>query len=350
MAPNTLSGISVSQLKVRLRDNPIGAFAFYGPEELLKHFYLEKFVSLIEKEGGGDFNVARLDFSRDHTVDDLLGEAEILPFGGEKRLVICRGLSPAKLSDSDTKKILAFLDSFPPYLILILYTGHEEFGEDKKDLKKKSVLALSEKMTFVSFPIQDERVLLPWAKKILATDGLSAQDRTLRTLFRLCQNKMQLIRSELEKLAAWAMSQKRTEVSEEDVLLFAQDNTEFAVYNLCDAILEGALGAAEKILCNLKRQDISPVLISASLSSTLTGAMLVAEGASASDCAKCAKVLPWQFDKYRRSLYGKKKENIEKALHLCLELDGKLKGARSDIWVVTELYILQITRLMGNVQ
>ena len=37
MAQNAF-GISVSQLKARLRDNPIGAFAFYGPEELLKQF------------------------------------------------------------------------------------------------------------------------------------------------------------------------------------------------------------------------------------------------------------------------------------------------------------------------
>ena len=61
-------GISVSALKARLRDNPLGAFAFYGPEEMLKQFYLQKFITLIEKEGSGDFNIARLDFSRDHTM------------------------------------------------------------------------------------------------------------------------------------------------------------------------------------------------------------------------------------------------------------------------------------------
>lgn len=348
MAPAYSLGISVSQLKLRLRDNPIGAFAFYGPEEMLKHFYLEKFISLIEKEGGGDFNIARLDFSRDHTVSDLLGEAEILPFCGEKRLVICRGLSPAKLSESDVKRLLSLLQNLPEYLILILYTTNEEFGEDKKDLKKKSVLTLSEHITFVSFPLQEERVLLPWAGKILASDHLSASDKTLKTLFRLCTGKMQIIRGELEKLAAYALSQGRTEVTEGDVMLFARDNTEFAVYNLCDAVLEGAVGAAEKILCNLREQDMPPTFLSASLASMLTGSAMVAEGASATDCSKAAKVYPWQYDKYRRSLYGKKKEDVEKALLLCLELDGKLKGAKSDAWVVTELYILQIARLLGG--
>ena len=341
-------GISVAQLKVRLRDNPIGAFAFYGPEELLKQFYLQKFVTLIEKEGTADFNVVRLDFTRDHTVSDLLGEAEILPFCGERRLVICRGLSPAKLSDSDQKRLTELLKNFPPYLMLIIYASHEEFGADKKELKKKSVLNLSEHLTFVNFCLQDERVLLPWAKKILAADSLTASDRALRTLFRLSGAKMQIIRGELEKLSAYALAKKKSEVTEEDVLLFAEDTTEFATFNLCDAVLEGAVNAVEKILTNLKKQDVHPVMIAGALANSLTGAMLVAEGASAADAQKAARVLPWQYDKLRRSLYGKKKENVEKALFLCLELDGKLKGARSDIWVVTEIYILQMTRILGG--
>lgn len=347
MAQSAL-GISVAQLKARLRENPIGAFAFYGPEELLKQFYLQKFVTLIEKEGTADFNIVRLDFTRDHTMSDLLGEAEILPFCGERRLIICRGMSPAKLSDTDQKRFSEFLKNFPPYLILIVYTGHEEFGSDKKELKKKSVLNLSEGLTFVNFCLQDERVLLPWAKKILAADQLDASDRALRTLFRLSGSRMQIIRSELEKLSAYAMAKKKKEVTEEDVLLFAEDTTDFATYNLCDAVLAGASGAVEKILTNLKKQDVHPVMIAGALATSLTGAMLVAEGASAADAQKAAKVLPWQYDKLRQALYGKRKENVEKALFLCLELDGKLKGARSDVWIITEIYILQMTKILGS--
>ncbi len=341
-------GISVSGLKARLRDNPLGAFAFYGPEEMLKQFYLQKFISLIEKEGSGDFNIARLDFSRDHTMSDLLGEAEILPFCGEKRLVICRGLSPAKLSENDLKSFLSLLENFPPYLILILHTSFEEFGSDKKELKKKAVLSLSTKMDFVSFPLQDERTLLSWSKKILEKDGLVSSDQALRTLFRLCGRKMQLIRGELEKLSAYAISQNRKEVTQENVLLFAEDTTEFATFNLCDAVLEGAVGAVEKILCNLKKQDVHPVVIAGVLATTLTNARLICDGADAEACQKAAKLFPWQYDKYRQSLYGKKKENVEKALFLCLELDGKLKGARSDAWLMTEVYTLQIAALLGR--
>jgi DNA polymerase III delta subunit len=344
---NTL-GISVSQFKTRLRENPIGAFAFYGQEELLKSFYLQKLVTLVEKEGFGEFNISRLDLSRDHSFSDVLGEAEILPFCGEKRLVICRGLSPAKLSASETKDLLSLLEKFPPYLILVIFTTWEEFGEEKGALSKESVKKLAQKLEFVSFPLQDEKTLLAWSKKILASDSLSASDRALRLLFRLSGSKMNLIRGELEKLSAYLIAQKRTELSEEDVLLFAADTTELSVFNLCDAVLEGAVQAVENIYSNLKKQDIHPLLILSVLSKTLTGAILVAEGASAADCKKAAKVSPWQYEKYREITYGKKKEDLEKALFLCLELDQKLKSYHSDPEIVMEITLLEIARLLGG--
>ncbi len=348
MAPRESFGSSVSNLKARLRENPCGAFAFFGPEELLKQFYLQKFVTLIEKEGSPEFNLVRLDFTRDHTMSNLYDEAQILPFGGEKRLVVCRGLNPAKLSAGDLRQFLEVLDSFPPFLTLIVYLESEEFTADRDTLGKESVKALVGKLDFVSFPLQQERVLLPWSQKILAADGLSTSDRAMRTLFRLCGNRMQIIRGELEKLASHALYRNQKAVTEEDVLLFAQDTTEFALYNLSDAVLEGALGAVEKILSSLKKQEVEPVAVSATLSKTLTNALLIAEGADAKACSTVTGLFPWQFEKYQRSLFGKKKENLEKAMLCCLDLDRKLKGDRSDGFLVMEVAVMQMTRILGG--
>ena len=350
MAPKGVNALSVSALKARLRDNPMGAFVFYGQEELLKQFYMQKFVTLVEKEGMAEFNIVRLDFTRDHTIDDLLGEAEILPFGGEKRLIICRGFIPTKLNRDELEKLNSLLDSFPEYLILIIFTMWEEMGEDKKALLKNEVGALSQKADFVHFPLQGDNVLIPWSKKILARDRITVEDKTLRTLFRLCSKKMQLIRQELEKLSLYALSQGKSLITEEDVSLFAQDTTTLSISNLCDAVLDGAIGATESILDNLKHQDAEPIVITAALSRNLNSCLLVAEGADFASCQKAVKMQDWQFDKCRQAVYGKKKENFEKALVLCLELDKKLKGYRSDAWLVTEFAVLQMARLCGGKQ
>lgn len=344
MAYRESLGLSVSGLKARLRENPAGAFAFYGPEEMLKQFYLEKFIALIEKEGAAEFNLVKLDFARNKTMSDVWDESQILPFGGERRLVICRGVNPAKLSASDEKKLMEILSDFPPYLILIFYLENEEFSSDNKNLQSKKVKKLAESLTFCNFPLQEERVLLTWSRKILEKDGLEATDKALRTLFSLCQNKMILIRGELEKLSAFALSQGKKEVTEEDVALFTEDTAEFAIYHLCDAILEGESGALEKIFTNLKRQSVEPVAISGAVSRTLTNALLIAEGAGDGAVFQITKIASWQADRYRRMLYGKKKEDLELALLLCLSLDGKLKGEKSDAFLVLEVALLEIAR------
>ncbi len=339
-------GISVAQLKVRLRDNPSGAFAFYGPEEMLKQFYVQKLEALVEKEGFPEFNLAKLDCTRDHTLSHVWDEAQILPFGGERRVVVCRGLNPAKLSTADEKILTDLLTDIPPYLTLVFSLDNEMFPSDKATLENKKVKALAQKMTFVSFPLQEEKVLLTWSRKILAADGLTASDKTLRTLFSLCSNRMQTIRGELEKLIAFAVSQKRGEVTEDDVLLFTCDTVELALYNLCDAVLEGAVDQVEKIYANLKRQQVKPLNISAALARTLTNALLVLEGADAASCQSISRLASWQFDRYRRLLYGKKKEWVEEAMSLCLELDGKVKGYRSDADLVTETTLIRIALIL----
>lgn len=348
MAPRDAFGISVSQLKTDLREEKSGAWAFYGPEEMLKQFYLQKFISRIEKEGAAEFNLTRLDLSRDATLDSVLAEAEILPFMGERRLVVVRGFSPQKLQEGQVKQLLELLEHFPDYLSLIFYLENEDFKADKQTLAKKSVKMLSGAIRFVSFPLQDERVLLPWATKILASDGVSCETAALRLLFRLSGQRMQIIRHELDKLANYALSQNKTSIGEAEVLLFAQDTTELNVFQLSDAVLDGAIGAVERILSNLKRQKAEAIVIVAVISRMLVNALLIVSGADRAACQKATRLTPWQYDLYQRKCYGKNPRALEEAFSLCVELDRKLKSVRSDPFLITERVLLQITRLCGG--
>ena len=348
MAKNTAFGISVSAFKERLRTSPEGAYAFFGPEEMLKHFYLEKLLALLEKEGMAEFNLVRLDFSREATLSDLLGEAEMLPFSGTRRMILCRGLVPDRLSDADITRFSALLKNFPSYLILVLYLENEEFSADKKTVQKKAIRTLAPDLTFVSFPLQEERTLLGWSRKILASDGLDASDSTLKTLFRLSAGKMQIIRHELEKLSAYALSQNRAEITQEDVLLFANDHTEFAVYHLCDAVLNGDFPAAERILHTLRQNEVEPIVILSQLVRSLSNLLLVVEGADATSCLKATGLAAWQFDRLRRTAFGKKKENVRALLARCASLDLAMKGDSVDPFVSLEFFLLSATRLLGE--
>ena len=112
--------------------------------------------------------------------------------------------------------------------------------------------------------------------------------------------------------------------------------------------MAGALSAVEKILFNLKKQEVEPILIAGAVSRTLTNALLITEGARMEDLKKATALLPWQFDRYRQSLYGVKRENLKKAMMMCLELDRSLKGNRYDAFLALEITLLEMTRLLGD--
>ena len=55
-----------------------------------------------------------------------------------------------------------------------------------------------------------------------------------------------------------------------------------------------------------------------------------------------------QYDRYRRSCYGKKMEKLEEAMKICLELDQALKGNRYREDVSLERAVIRIARLCGG--
>ena len=341
-------GISPAALKGRLKDAPGGAYVFFGPEELLKHFYLEKFVSLIEKEGMADFNLVRLDFSDGATLDDLEREVNTLPAMAPHRMVLCRALSPSALKQEDAQRLADLAAGVAEDTILILYLEHEEFVADQKTVSKKNVACLTGAFTFCGFPLQDARTLTAWADKILARDGITASPAAMRTLIRLCDGKMSSMRGELEKIACWCLAHGRTRAEEAEVLLFARDDRDFAVYNLCDAVLDGAARPAERYYQNLLRQKTDPLLISGALARLFANCLYILEGADDGEVNRITGLKTWQYEQYRRALYGKKKETCAKALSLCMELDRQLKSGVGGGDLLCEKTVLTVTRLMGG--
>ena len=342
MAKPVHQGISLSALKERLRQEPSGVYVFYGQEELLKRFWLGKFQQIIEKEGAPEFNLSRLDFAADATLGMLEEEIGILPVMGEHRLIVCRGLELVKLSEKELERLLSFLEDPMPGLILVFFQTEEEFPADKNTWKKKSVTRLAEKATFVPFPLQDERVLLTWSKKILAKDGITAEDRTLRDLFRMAGNRMQTLQGQLNQLACYALSQNRSTVTAEDVALFAREDPEYALYQLSDAVLMGRAVETERMLHHFHNQKVEPIVAVAALSRAVVNTLVCISGATAEDVFSATGMAAWQVERCCRDHRGKRKEDLEAALEKCIVCDRLLKSTSQDPYRLLERLCLEL--------
>ena len=344
----TLPGLLPAALKERLKTAPGGAYVFYGPEELLKTFYLEKFTSLIEDEGMAAFNLVRLDFSAEATWEDVEREVNTMPAMAPHRLILCRSVPLNEMTVKEAEALEKAFPSFPEDVILILYQEEGELKAEKKTLNKKPLQILQRIFTFCYFPLQPDRVLIPWAKKILARDGVSIEDAALAALIRLSEGKMAVMRGELDKIALYCAAKGMARADEKTVLLFARDNREFAIWNLCDAILDGASRAAEHYYRNLLRQKVHPLAINAAVSRHLTQCVYVLEGAGDDEIKTLTGLDGWRLQNRRRALYGKSKATLEKAMALCARLDRKLKGDPVDGEILCEKTILAVTGLLGG--
>ena len=132
------------------------------------------------------------------------------------------------------------------------------------------------------------------------------------------------------------------------MLLFARDNRDFAVYNLCDAVLDGAARPAENFFRNLMRQKTDPLIISGALSRLFANCLYILEGADAETVSRITGLKDWQYERYARALYGKKKGAVAGTLSVCMELDRQLKSGLGGDELRCERAVLALTRLMGG--
>lgn len=341
-------GISVAKLKEKIKSDPFGIYVFFGAEEMLKEFYAEKLKKVVTDGVPDGMNAVRIDLAADENGwETMEGETYALPMMSDRKIIVCRGMIPGK-TEEETKRLLALAENFPEGVILVFLVRGEEFSADKKTLAKKSVQRLAEALTFVSFPLQEERVLLTWAKKILASDGLEADDRALKKLFALSSGKMIYIRPELEKAALYCKANGLLTVTEDVVDKFSRDTKEFQAYNLCDAVLAGAMLPVQRILHSLREQNAEPIVLTAAIARLIGACLLIMDGAGEAEAQKAGGVLPWQYQKYAEAVFRRKKENFVKALELCREVDRRLKGYRSDAFVIFSQFVCEVTLLLGE--
>ena len=124
---NNKYGITVDALKTKIKCEPCGAYLFFGEEEYLKSFYLDKLRELVDKGGFAQLDYSKLDFEN-KTIDDLASEFFVMPMGGEVRLLEVRNLLPMKLSDKDFAKLVELVEEIPDYLIFVIYCRNSEYS------------------------------------------------------------------------------------------------------------------------------------------------------------------------------------------------------------------------------
>ena len=225
-----------------------------------------------------DLNTATLEGAQT-SVSQILGEASMMPFLAERRLIIVRGLltsldrrmSASKATDSaayvDAALLLNGLNDISDVTDLVLI---EEKGIDKRrhlwkgftqgdggsvkvpgiaDLIASGQLVISEQST------PDARDMPAWIRKRAQDKDIAIEGHAIQILAEYVGANLRQMDNELEKLAAYASGRA---VSGEDVRLLVADASEAVIWNLTDALSQRNSRLAMQTVYELRRNDANP--------------------------------------------------------------------------------------------
>lgn len=303
-------------------------YLFEGSEEYTKRSALK---TLRQQVAGGDFSAMNDTRMIDPAPDALIAAAETLPFLSPRRFLEIRDCAmltgeKSKEYDEETavKRLDEYLDQLPETVCMVFYV------RGKADGRKKLYNILKKKAVLVSFDPLEDRELSQWIAKTLGKYGKKISLTACQRLWFSVGRDLTLLENEIGKLAAYA--EGREEVTAEDIDAVCVHSTEYKVYDLTDALLNGEGRRAMELLSALLREgedrlSLLPMLGRQCRQLKYTKAMM-AGGANADALAAALGIPSFAARKNMQTARNYSLEQLNDMAQWCLDTEYQVKSGR----------------------
>ena len=236
-------------------------YAIYGKDR----YRMGQFASMLTEQLLGpderELGIVRYD-TAETSLEEIIGEAETLPFFVPKKLIIvrdssvlCAAAKEGKI-EHKTERFLTYMEN-PSETSVIVFMVQA----DKLDERRKTVKLLKERNLLVAFPELTETELKTWIirrakdqKRIIGDDAASLLISRIGT-------GMQALSQEVDKLCLFAGEEGS--ISEEDVARLTASTVEEDVFALIDAIAELKMDRTMALYRELLLRKEEPIRIAA---------------------------------------------------------------------------------------
>lgn len=318
-----------------------------GEEEYTKQKALD---DLRDKLLVNDFAMMNETVLTDPAADLLIATAETLPMMADKRLVIVRDSShlagraqregDAQSSASDGDRITAYLQKLPDTVCLVFVVRGKANGT------RKLYKQLSKMGAVVTFDRLSHADLIRWVARDLAALGKRIATDAAEQLLFTCGEDMNLLRQEIEKLAAYAGEAET--ITRADVEAIATRTTEYKVFDLADAVLSSQAEKAVTLMNGMIRDGEARLFLLALLQGQcrqLYLCKLLGTGARDSSVASVLGVPPFVARKLLATSRRHSVETLRWAYDQCLDTEFRVKsGAQAEDGCLETLVYQLLTR------
>lgn len=311
-------------------------YLFYGDEDYLKaHAVSLAREALCPDPSFELFNVIKLDvldFSPEKLVDTMMPP----PMMAEKKLIVVTGLDFTAMRQGELDEICSALAMLSEYDYNTVIISVQSGGIDPGYAGKPS--QVFSKLSAHLVPVCFERVsperLVSWCARHFEHGGVKITRRALEFFVSYCGGSMFRLANEIEKLCAYVLYAERVEVTEADIREVSVPDTEFDVFALSNAIIDGRAADALAVLEYMRFKRTDPIVILGEISRTLCDLLMIkrltSDGLSTADIAKAKYVKgEYQAKIYARGASKISFEDLHRKIKLCAEADRSIKNGYS---------------------
>lgn len=327
------------------------AYFIYGDEDYLKEFYVNKLTKKLVSDTFEDFNLHRFD-GGDHSVDDILKDADLLPMMGGCNLILSCDY-PFDKSEKDCKLIKEYLKDIPDTTVLVFW-----YNSVKPDIKKsarwKGVEAAFAKYgSSIEFKLKTEPELVKLLISACKKRSAELSPNNARYLISVSGSEIKTLLNEAQKLSAYADG---GEITKEGIDRLAVKSLQARVYDLSNAVVRGNYDRAYSVLDSLFAAKEDPIKVLSAVSGCYVDMYRV----------KCAKIAGKPFDdvaKYynysgrefalknaSRDCAGLSVEQLRKAVDVIMSADNAMKSTSANERLILEEMLVKLLLISKEVR
>ena len=195
-----------------------------GGEVYLRSQYKRSLVKALVPDGDTmNFTVYE---GKDTDVNDLISQAETLPFFAERRVILAEDTGFFK---NKCEALADYLEHLPDYLVLI-------FSESEIDKRSRTFKAVQKYGHAASFETQSEDILIRWVYQKITKAGKKITRADLLHFLDLTGTDMTNISSELDKLLSYTLD--KNVVTGQDIDAICTQQITGQIFDMLRAVTE----------------------------------------------------------------------------------------------------------------
>lgn len=338
-----------ADFRKEIKKSPAGSYLFFGDEDYLKVADLQLARQVIcPDETFAVFNEIvfdALDFSADKLEDALMAP----PMMAERKLIVVRGLDFKAMKPSDLDALVSVCTHTADYDFNVLIISVSSGAIDPGYLPKKPSAVLT-KLASVLRPVYFERCspaqLSAWVSRHYAAAGVEASPEIASATVARCGRDMFSLASEIEKIAFYALSNGRRQITREDVELVGIPAEEFDSFAFSNAILERRSDDALRILADMKLRRVEPLsalseIVRVWCDLAAVRAMTI-QGLDPDAIASVLKMHSYKVKIYARQAALLSDDTMKRAIRTCQSADLAMKSGSGQNYRQLELLICSL--------